>query len=121
MHELSIAVRLVDLASEAARDAGPIEAVRVRVGTLSGVVVEALEFAWEAAREDTPCADAALIVERVPARLRCPACGCESACEEFLACLCERCGGPAEVSGGRELDLMAIECSREGVETGRRT
>ena len=48
MHELGIALDIAELAAAEAARAGArrVEAVHVRVGALSGVVREALEFAW---------------------------------------------------------------------------
>jgi len=113
MHELSIAISLIDLATEALEDAGEARSVRVisvRVGDLSGVVVEALEFAWEMASEGTRCDGARLEIERVVGRVRCPSCDTVTELEFPPTYLCESCGRPtAEVVGGKELDLMTLE------------
>jgi hydrogenase nickel incorporation protein HypA/HybF len=65
MHELGIAIEIIELArKEAARAGGArVEAVHVSVGEWSGVVKEALLFAWEAASMDTELAGARLEVE----------------------------------------------------------
>lgn len=113
MHELSIATSLVSLASEALRNAGelrPIEAVRVRVGDLAGVVIEALEFAWPVAAEGTACERASLEIERVPGRVRCGSCGAETELAVPPRFACGTCGAPtAEIVAGRELDLVSLE------------
>jgi hydrogenase nickel incorporation protein HypA/HybF len=113
VHELSIAMNVVSLAGEAAADgAGDarIEAVRIRIGELSGVVVEALEFAWDVAREGTACADARLEVQRVAARVYCPDCDAEADLEPPLRFRCPRCDRPtADVVAGREMELVALE------------
>lgn len=56
MHELSIALSLVELAAEAAANAGAerVEAVHLRVGALAGVVPEALQFSFAIAARGTP-------------------------------------------------------------------
>ncbi|MEJ2540364.1 MAG: hydrogenase maturation nickel metallochaperone HypA [Gemmatimonadota bacterium] len=113
MHELSIAMSLVELATKAADDAGedrPIEAVHIRVGALSGVVIDALEFCWDVATRDTACEGARLDVEAVPVRVSCPSCSRESALESPHAFRCAHCGTPTgEVTAGRELDLVSLE------------
>ncbi|HHN78875.1 MAG TPA: hydrogenase maturation nickel metallochaperone HypA, partial [Phycisphaerales bacterium] len=81
MHELSIATSLVSLVGDALESAGAtgtVETVRVKVGALSGVVIEALEFAWDVAAEGTCCEGARLGIERVPAVVRCGECGAET-------------------------------------------
>jgi hydrogenase nickel incorporation protein HypA/HybF len=64
MHELSIAASIVEIASEEASRRGcRVEAVHLRLGALSGVVREALEFSWELACGETPVAGARLEIE----------------------------------------------------------
>jgi Zn finger protein HypA/HybF involved in hydrogenase expression len=63
MHELSIALRIVELVEEQLADEPPgttVSAVDIRIGDLSSVVSEALHFAWEPATEGTRLAGAAL-------------------------------------------------------------
>jgi hydrogenase nickel incorporation protein HypA/HybF len=65
MHELSIAMAIVESVEEAIA-AYPGTAVRrvvIEVGELSGVVPEALEFSWSYATENTALAAAALQIE----------------------------------------------------------
>lgn len=113
MHELSIALSVVDAASDAVRDAGEdraIESVRIRVGALSGVVVEALHFAWDVAAAGTRCQGSRLEIEAVPARVHCPACDRESELASPHRFRCGHCGEPAgDIVGGRELDLVSLE------------
>lgn len=66
MHELSIAVSILDSLEEEAeqRDLTALEAIHVRVGQLSGIVPEALQSAYELAAEGSPFAAARLIIEK---------------------------------------------------------
>lgn len=66
MHELSIALSLVDAVCEELPRLGDkvfVRSVRVRVGPLSGVVPDALAFAFEVAADDSPIAGARLEIE----------------------------------------------------------
>jgi len=113
MHEFAIAQTLVETVLERARahGAGRVDRVRVRVGALSGVVPEALSFAFEALTAGTPAEGAELAVENVPLVCYCVPCGREFHAEE-CAYFCPACGTPStEVRQGRELDLMALEVS----------
>ncbi|MFL6442932.1 MAG: hydrogenase maturation nickel metallochaperone HypA, partial [Candidatus Sulfotelmatobacter sp.] len=57
MHELSIAMGIVDAAMDEARQRGvQVSAVHLRLGALSGVVKDALLFCYEVACQDTPLA-----------------------------------------------------------------
>ncbi|HEY1496909.1 MAG TPA: hydrogenase maturation nickel metallochaperone HypA [Candidatus Solibacter sp.] len=65
MHELSIAMSIVEVASEEAQRQGGarVEAVHLKLGALSGVVKDALLFSWDLACEDSPIAGAKLEIE----------------------------------------------------------
>lgn len=115
MHELSIATSLVEVAREEAarRDARAVRAVYLKLGALSGVVREALEFAFDVATEGTVLEGAALEIEEVGARVFCPACEEEKELMRPAAAFraaCPTCGAPApEIRGGDELELTALE------------
>lgn len=114
MHELSLTQALLEQVRAVAREHGSprVERVRVRIGEYAGVEAEALRFAFETLRDDYGCAGAVLDIERVPARLRCPACGTEGAARDgdgVPDLRCGRCGGMAELALGRELELSAID------------
>jgi hydrogenase nickel incorporation protein HypA/HybF len=111
MHELSIALSLLDLVEEeAARRECRVVAVHLRLGPLSGVVREALESAYELAREGTAMAEAELLVEDVPVVVSCPACAAERAPVSAVELRCSDCGTPTPVIvRGRELEVVALE------------
>lgn len=69
MHELSIALSIVEGArEEAARHSGArVHAVHLRVGALSGVSRDALLFAYDLACEDTELAGSRLQIDDTPA------------------------------------------------------
>ncbi|MFI9808703.1 hydrogenase maturation nickel metallochaperone HypA [Streptomyces sp. NPDC052301] len=112
MHELSIATAIVEQAEEIARADGAdgVSSVTVRVGELSGVVPDALDFAFEVVREGTALATARLVVEQVAARA-----WCEPCTEEFAVGMppffwCPRCDRPSqELRSGRELEITGVE------------
>ena len=115
MHELSLAINLVEaVEEEAARHTGTVEAIHLRLGQLSGVVKEALCSGFEMAREGTALAATRLIVEEVPIVVWCAVCQEEQpAVSQQLFC-CARCGTPAsEVRHGKELEIFALEMTNE--------
>jgi hydrogenase nickel incorporation protein HypA/HybF len=64
MHELSIALSLVDLGVEESEGRRVrVEALHVRVGALSGVVREALILNYQMASEGTPLQDSKLVIQ----------------------------------------------------------
>lgn len=98
---------------EAGRQAGArgctvIHLIRLRVGALSGVVPEALEFAFEALKTGTPAAAGRLEIERVPARARCRVCAQEFELED-PAQPCPACAAwDTVLVQGRELELARL-------------
>src|SRR5262245_56872091 len=106
MHELSIALSILDAAEEVARHHdGRVAAVHLKLGPFSGVVREALASAYELAREGTALERARLVVEEVPAAVFCPACAAEQELISVSALVCPVCGGPTpELVRGRELE-----------------
>jgi hydrogenase nickel incorporation protein HypA/HybF len=70
MHELSIAMSILDIAQEEAEQRGNprVEAIHLKIGQMSGIVKEALLAAYELASEQTPFAQARLVIEEVPGR-----------------------------------------------------
>jgi hydrogenase nickel incorporation protein HypA/HybF len=111
MHELSIAMAVVETVEDLAREqgGGPVEEIRLRVGSLAGVVPAALLFSFDVARQGTVLEAARLVVEEVPARARCAPCTADFAVA-FPPCLrCPRCGGAeVELFAGRELELAGV-------------
>lgn len=111
MHELSIMESALDVALDQARiaKAARIYSIRLRIGDLSGVVPEALEFAFEALASGTLAEGAQLLVERVPARFWCEGCQQEFQAESMLA-ECPHCRVPStDLRAGREMELASLE------------
>jgi Zn finger protein HypA/HybF involved in hydrogenase expression len=72
MHELSIAMGIVDAAIDGAQRRGvKISAVHLRLGALSGVVKHALMFSYEIACQDTALQGTQRIVEDMPVLVFC--------------------------------------------------
>ncbi len=113
MHEVGIIQGALDLAIQTARNNGAtrIHELRLRIGVLSGVVPDALNFAFEVVRQGTMADEARLEVETVPMVCWCPQCQREFAPGDF-PCECPDCHGlSAELRRGRELELASMEVS----------
>jgi hydrogenase nickel incorporation protein HypA/HybF len=112
MHELSIAHSLVELAVEAAENARMkrVQALYLKLGVLSGVIKEALEFSFDVVIEGTPLEGARLVIEDVPVTVFCPDCQEAHKLPEPLPMRCPVCGTKTgQVLEGRELELYALE------------
>jgi hydrogenase nickel incorporation protein HypA/HybF len=108
MHETGIAASIIEIAEGAARGA-PILKVHLQLGAFTGVVREALEFAFEALKEGTLAARAELEIEIIPLVAACPGCGWTGAPEEDYCLICPRCAMPAAILSGRELQVDYVD------------
>jgi hydrogenase nickel incorporation protein HypA/HybF len=111
MHELSIAMSILELAEEeSARRGVQITAVHLKLGALSGVAKEALLGSFEMACEDSSLKGAHLVVEDVPVLIFCSSCQGRRPISSVQLFCCEDCGTPsAEVVQGKELEVVALE------------
>jgi hydrogenase nickel incorporation protein HypA/HybF len=110
MHEVSICEALLDqLTSLAAQQGWPrLRRVWVRLGLLSGVVPDALEFAFAAMAPGTPAEGAELLLENEPGHFDCAVCG-ELELER-MDFTCPQCGGALQLlRAGRDLWLSGVE------------
>ena len=112
MHELSIAMSIVELAEEEStrRGGALITAVHLKLGALSGVMKEALQSSYEMACEGTPLQGSQLIVEEVPVVVFCSACQANRPLHSMQLFCCAECGMPTpEIVQGKELEVVALE------------
>ena len=116
MHELSIALSMIEMASDEAgrRGGGRVAALHLKLGALSGVVREALEFSYEIACQGTALEGSQLIVEDVPVMIHCSSCRQDEFVESIQSLRCPRCGELSnEVTQGRDLEVVALELEEE--------
>ena len=111
MHELSIAMGIVDAAMDEAQRRGvKVSAVHLRLGALSGVVKDALMFSYEVACQDTALQGSQLIVEDMPVIVFCTKCKETRQLESVQLFQCPHCGTPTmDVRQGKELEVFALE------------
>jgi hydrogenase nickel incorporation protein HypA/HybF len=112
MHELSVALSILDLAAEeAARHGGArVRGIHLKLGPLSGVVKAALLSAYELAREGSGLEEAQLVIDDVPLLARCPTCQATRAVVSVQQLCCAECGTPTpQLVSGRELEIVALE------------
>jgi hydrogenase nickel incorporation protein HypA/HybF len=112
VHELSVAISLVEGAEEEAerQGGGRVSAVHLKLGPLSGVVKDALLFSYELACEGTLLAGSRLLIEEIPIRIYCESCASEGDPISFQHLHCARCESEnCRVVQGAELELSAME------------
>jgi len=112
MHELSIALSMIEMATEEAerRGGARISAIHLKLGQLSGVVEDALLFSYDVACAGTPLEGSRLIIEEVPVVIYCAACKAERTLVSVQRFCCPVCESPAsQIVQGKELEVAALE------------
>lgn len=112
MHELSLATSIVAVACDTLHreGGGRVAVVRLRLGALASVHEDALRFAFEIVRVDTPLAAASLSCEQVPVRIWCGDCRAEQTLPDLRRFACPVCGRPSgDVRAGRELEIESLD------------
>lgn len=90
--------------------AARVSKIVLRIGTLSGVDLDALRFAYEALTPGTVAADAVLEIEPVPARAHCSTCDASFEAGRGFIFQCPRCGDySGDIRAGRELGIARLE------------
>ncbi len=118
MHELAIAQSIFEIVEGAvpAAKAAEVRTVRVRVGRLSGVVADSLDFCFGVLVADTPLRGARLLIDPVPIASQCRDCQHRFTVED-LAFQCPACGGTClTMVSGTELQVAEIELLDDAVE-----
>jgi len=125
MHELSLAVSIIETVLKAAKeyDAKKILEINVEIGDLTVVSEDRLRFTLEITSKDTIAEDAKINITRMPGRIRCKKCGYEGESPSIeddplqnllmSSLKCPKCGDThTEIIGGRELGVKDIIASK---------
>lgn len=117
MHEASIASELIRVATEECLKSGysKINSIKVSIGKATGVMPEALLFAFNILKEGTVADSAALIIEEIPVKGLCEECKKEfEGSDSYLIFQCPFCESfSVKVVSGRELNITEMEVSNE--------
>ena len=112
MHELSIALSVLDIVRTAAAESGlaRVTTVRLRIGRASGVQPDSLRFAFDCSTAGTPAEGATLEIEEVPVGGRCDSCEKDFTNPEPYVLACPLCGGTRfRLTTGDELHVLDLE------------
>jgi len=110
MHELSIASSIIEIAEEEVHKAGATRVLKISldIGALSGVVIEAMEFAMDVAVKNTVLELSEITINKIPGKAKCEDCGFEFPVEELYS-PCTKCGSfRLKVTEGNELKIGSM-------------
>jgi hydrogenase nickel incorporation protein HypA/HybF len=111
MHELAVTESILEIATQTAKEhaATKVTDIYLRLGQLSSIVDESVQFYWDVISQGTLAEGAQLHFTHVPARLRCKDCGTEFELTEELT-PCPACQSiTLEIIQGEEFQVDSIE------------
>jgi len=110
MHEVSIAANIIEIVeNELEKNNGnKVNKLHLEVGAISGVVIDSLQFALDASRPNTMLQDTEIIIDEIPALVRCRSCQHEFKADDYYV-VCPQCGSvQLEFLSGRDLVVKSI-------------
>jgi len=110
MHELSIAMNIVEIAEEESKKAGAVKVneIELEIGKMSGIVIEALDFALMEAKKNSVLSNAKITINNIPAKAKCLDCDHEFDVEELFT-PCPKCNSfKNEIIQGKELKVKRL-------------
>jgi hydrogenase nickel incorporation protein HypA/HybF len=115
MHELAIAQNILEIVRQSVPEeqAAAVRCIRIRVGQLSGVVPDSLDFCFNAIISETEMQKAGLAIEHLPTISLCRDCAHRFQIDD-LVFLCPACkSSNLELISGKELEVVEIELADE--------
>jgi hydrogenase nickel incorporation protein HypA/HybF len=119
MHELGIAQSILQIVQQSVPEAqaADVRRIKIRIGKLSGVVAESLDFCFGVIVGETAMNRAGLAIEQVPIISECKSCGHRFEIDD-LNFSCPGCkGSNLDLVSGRELEIVEIELADESPES----
>jgi hydrogenase nickel incorporation protein HypA/HybF len=115
LHELSFAENIVEIVRQSvpADELEDVRIVRLKIGALSGIVPDSLDFCFSAIITQTMLSNARLDIEQIPFSVECNSCR-KTFVSDIGFVVCPECGGAdTTVLSGRELQVTEIELEDE--------
>ena len=120
MHELGIAQSILEIVQQSVpeEEKTAVRKVRIRVGQLSGVVPDSLDFCFRVVAGEMNMPQAVLDIEQLPTISRCRDCQQSFNVEEFVF-VCPSCkSANLEIISGKELEIVDIQLAEDSDNEG---
>lgn len=118
MHEMGIAMQVVDIATASIPEhlkGCRVRSIHLNVGRLSSVVPDSLRFCFDIVSKDSAVAGAVLNIEEIPVQARCRSCN-HLWTIDGPAFSCPQCqSGSIVLISGQELDIASIEVDEDRI------
>ena len=113
MHEFSVALGIVKIAEKEIRKANKskVESIELEIGSLSGIEINALNYAWDIAVKGTVLEQSEKKINKLDAIATCIECGNHFILENIYD-ICPKCESyKKEIIKGKELIVKSLEVS----------
>lgn len=110
MHELSVVLSIIDIAEKEMKkvNASCIDEIELDIGMLSGIEMNAFDFAWKQAIINTVLDKASLKINRLQGKATCLECSKEFMVENLYDG-CQFCGNQlVEIAQGKEMKVKTL-------------
>lgn len=110
MHELSIVMSIIDIATKQMENASAkeIEEIELEIGALSGIESNSFEFAWKQGVRNTPLQQAVRTIHKVEGLATCLDCMIDFSVSQLYD-PCPICGGHfLHIKKGKELKVKSL-------------
>lgn len=117
MHELPITESIVRIAEEEANkyNVKRINEIRIKVGELSGLVPECIQYYFDIVSLGSRAEGAKLKIDKIPISMKCADCGFSGVIEHFNENICPICGSSQmSMVRGNEFYLDSMEVEEDG-------
>uniref|UniRef100_A0A832G2R3 Hydrogenase maturation factor HypA n=1 Tax=Ignavibacterium album TaxID=591197 RepID=A0A832G2R3_9BACT len=115
VHELSIAQNIIQIVNSSVEEdkLGLVEMIALKIGLMSNVLTDSLQFSYASIAENTPLKNSRLDIELLPIKIRCNDCNEINTTNDFIFS-CPNCKSPAiNVIGGDEIIISSIHLKDE--------
>ena len=115
MHELSIANSILNIVlnEKKTKNLPDIKAIGLKIGSLSGILPDALEFSFDAIKKETPLENTILEISEIPIRGICKSCNEKFSVTDYIFACPECKSSSIEVYKGQEMDIEYLDIEDE--------
>jgi hydrogenase nickel incorporation protein HypA/HybF len=117
MHELPVTESIVRIAVEEAEkhNVKRINNIKLKVGELSGLVSECIQYYFDIISKGTKAEGAKLIIDKISITMKCCNCNFSGDTKEFINNKCPSCESlEMKMSGGHEFYMDSMEVDEDG-------
>ncbi|MBL4937963.1 hydrogenase maturation nickel metallochaperone HypA [Clostridium sp. YIM B02515] len=117
MHELPITESIVRIASDEAlkHNVSKINEIRIKIGEISGLVPECIQYYFDVVSAGTKAEGAKLIINKLPIVMKCVNCNFTGETDKFVENKCPDCGSTQmKMIGGNEFYIDSMEVEKDG-------